>query len=156
MAMAWVGVAVAVTDYKFVRTVNPVAFDTVHKPFYSAKDMAMNGLLMAATLALQGVATDAMAETIPERGLIAFKYLNYLDRQSSNVDTVSGSSSSYGKNRIKVNAASLLVSVPVASEWLVTGTYTSDAISGASPRFYASNLNKMSDHRDAYGLNIKK
>ena len=122
----------------------------------SPQDAAIQGLLLSASLALQAIPTNAVAETVPEKGVISFKYLDYKDWQASNHDTSSIASSTAGRNRIHVKAQSQQLSGPLAGEWLVTGTYTADAISGATPKFYDSYLTKMSDHRDAGSILLKK
>lgn len=95
--------------------------------------------LLAAALALPiGLSTShpARAETVPERGLVALKVLDYLDSQP-------------GAKRIRVRAPSLLVLAPINGDWAVGGTLTSDTISGASPAYHTSNLTQLTDLRRA-------
>jgi hypothetical protein len=104
----------------------------------SAKRIA----LLAGAIALPGVHL-AQAEVVPERGKISLEYLDYLDSQP-------------GQDRIRVKAPSLNVMVPIAGEWTVDGTYTSDSISGASPAFYTTSLVDMKDLRRAAGLTLTR
>ena len=98
--------------------------------------------LMAAALALPAV-QSARAESAPERGTVALKVLDYLDSQP-------------GADRIRVRAPSLMIQAPVAGEWLLGGTLTSDSISGASPAYHTSALTKMHDKRRALELNATR
>jgi len=90
---------------------------------------------MAAAMALP-LAEPLHAETAPERSLVGLKYLDYLDSQP-------------GDTRIRVRSPALMALVPISSEWSVGGTLTSDVISGASPAYHTSALQKMHDHRRA-------
>jgi hypothetical protein len=63
---------------------------------------------------------SAYAEAAPERGVVAFKYLNYQDWQPD-------------QDRIGVNAFSIMGMVPIAGEWSISTSYTYDSVSGASP-----------------------
>ena len=119
------------------------------------KSTSKHALLLAAAMALPAI-NVAHAETAPEHGIISFKYLDYLDSQSSVPDTFSGASSSTSKDRIKVKASSLMVMAPIAGEWSVSGTYTGDAISGASPSYHSSQLIKLNEHRDAASLAVTR
>jgi hypothetical protein len=115
-----------------------------------------SALLLAAAMALPAI-NIAHAETAPEHGIISFKYLDYLDSQNSVVpDAYSGASSSQSKDRIKVKAQSLLVMAPIAGEWSITGTYTGDSISGASPAYHTNQLRKLEEHRDAGSIGITR
>lgn len=118
-------------------------------------DMSKTAMLLAAAMTLPGI-NIAHAETAPEHGVISFKYVDYLDSQHSVPDTFSGASSSLSKDRIKVKAESLLVMLPIAGEWSVSGIYTGDTISGASPSYHSSQLIKLNEHRDAGALNVTR
>jgi Protein of unknown function (DUF3570) len=100
----------------------------------SATSLGMG--LMAAAMSLQIMATCevALADSAPERGVVAFKYLDYLDRQP-------------GSDRIRVKAPSLLVMKPLSNEWSMSSTYTTDTISGASPAYHTQALRNMHDQR---------
>lgn len=104
--------------------------------------MAKGAALLAAAMVMP-VAHNAQAETVPERGQISFKYLDYLDRQP-------------GDDRIKVKAPSVNVMMPIAGEWVVSGTYTSDSVSGASPAYHTRQLTKMEDLRRAIDLRLTR
>ena len=103
--------------------------------------MGMGMGLMSAALAMQLLVSPrlAVADSAPERGLMAFKYLDYLDSQP-------------GSDRIRVKAPSLLVMKPLSSEWSMSGTYTTDTISGASPAYHTQALRNMHDQRHALEL----
>lgn len=98
--------------------------------------------LLAAAMALP-MTPAARAETPPERGVIAIKYLDYLDSQP-------------GADRIAVRAPSLLISAPVAGDWSVAGTYISDAISGASPAYHTTALTRLRDKRTAGTFSVSR
>lgn len=124
-------------------------------PSATISSPSTSALLLAAAMALPAI-NIAHAETAPEHGIISFKYLDYLDSQSSVPDTFSGASSSKNKDRIKVKAQSLLVMLPIAGEWSIAGTYTGDSISGASPSYHSSQLIKIDEHRDAGSLSVTR
>jgi hypothetical protein len=92
--------------------------------------------LLAAAMALPLASTQAHADSAPERGLIGFKYLDYLDSQP-------------GSSRIRVHSPALVLMTPLSSDWSVSGTLTSDVISGASPAYHTEALTRMHDHRRA-------
>ena len=101
----------------------------------SAERTALGAAFLAAAMALP-MAAPAHAESPPERGFVGMKYLDYLDSQP-------------GDNRIQVRAKAVTVIAPVYSDWSVSGTFTSDAISGASPAYQSSGLGAMHDERHA-------
>jgi len=92
--------------------------------------------LLAAALLLPGVA--AQAENAPESASIGLRYLSYQDRQP-------------GLDRIHARSPSVSVTAPVASDWALEGTVTTDAVSGASPRYHTaiSGASHMADNRKA-------
>lgn len=106
------------------------------------QDVIKGSVLLAAALALPSI-NPAHAETAPERGIISYKYLDYLDSQP-------------GDDRIKVHASSVMVMTPIAGEWAVSGTYTTDSISGASPAYHTRQLTKMEDFRRAIDLRLTR
>ena len=97
--------------------------------------------LMGAAMALQLLVSPqaVLADSAPERGLMAFKHLDYVDSQP-------------GSERIRVKAPSLLVMKPLSSEWSMAGSYTTDTISGASPAYHTKALRNMHDQRHAVEL----
>ena len=103
---------------------------------------SVGAALLLAAMALP-LAGPAQAESAPERGLLSFKYLDYLDSQP-------------GKDRIAVRSPSLLLSAPVGSDWSFGATLTSDVISGASPAFHNSGFGKLFDHRRAGSLEVTR
>ena len=96
---------------------------------------SLGAALMSAAMALPMIGI-VHAETAPEQGLIALKYLDYQDSQP-------------GASRIKVTAPALSILAPLSGEWTVGGTFTSDSISGASPLYQSSAITPMHDHRHA-------
>lgn len=90
-----------------------------------------------------GLSAEAHADSAPDKGLVSFKYLDYLDSQP-------------GYDRIRVRAPSVLVMKPLSSEWSVSGTYTTDAISGASPAFHTQALKNMHDERHALDVSATR
>lgn len=101
--------------------------------------------VLAAALALPGVVPSARAETAPESAQVGFKYLNYRDSQP-------------GLKRVRVHAPSMSWLFPVAGSWSLSGSYTTDSVSGASPRWHSSisSASKMSDFRRAADLRVTK
>ena len=83
------------------------------------KTHVLGAALFAAALALPAYQT-AFAEATPEKGVVAFKYLNYKDSQP-------------GNDRIGVNAITGSLMMPFAGTWTVSSSYTYDSVSGASP-----------------------
>lgn len=80
----------------------------------------LGNAILAAAMAMPCLHA-AHAETVPERGLVAYKYLDYQDSQP-------------GTDRVEVKANSVLVKAPFAGKWLFQGTATVDTVSGASPQ----------------------
>lgn len=106
------------------------------------------GAIIAAALALPGVIapTAACAESAPERGEIALKYLHYQDSQP-------------GLSRIKVNAPSIYVLAPLSSKWALEGSLVSDSVSGATPRYHTAvsgATKRMSDERHAGDVKVTR
>lgn len=100
--------------------------------------MPLGASLLLAALALPAV-QPAQAESAPEQGQVAFKLLDYQERQPD-------------ASRIHVRAPSWMVMAPLGSAWSLNGTLTSDAISGASPAYHTSGLTRMHDDRHAVDL----
>ena len=108
----------------------------------SANPASVGAALLLAAMALP-LGLPAHAESAPERGLVALKYLDYLDSQP-------------GKDRIAVRAPAIQVLAPVGSDWSLGGTFTSDVISGASPAFHNAGFGKLFDHRRAGSLDVTR
>ncbi len=99
----------------------------------------------------------ASAEAPPENGVVSFKYLHYQDSQiGDGVSVISGASSAGSSSRMGVNAYSMTALVPVAGEWSIGTTYTSDSVSGASPMYHSSGLTKMTDLRRAVDVELTR
>ncbi len=86
------------------------------------KNSVIGAALAAAAMSLP-LSPAAFAESAPEKGIVAFKYLNYKDSQP-------------GADRIGVNAYSVRGMVPIAGKWTIDVTGTYDSVSGASPSFH--------------------
>jgi hypothetical protein len=89
--------------------------------------------LLGAAVVLPSI---AQAQTPPERGQVAVKYLDYLDSQP-------------GASRVRVQAAALSVLAPLGDSWAVSGSSTVDSISGASPFLRSRQLTPLTDFRRA-------
>lgn len=117
-----------------------------HDPLLILSSSTLGKGLMGAALSLPllaGLCNVAKADSAPEKGLVSFKYLDYLDSQP-------------GIDRIKVKAPSVLVMKPLSSEWTVSSTATTDTISGASPSYHTQALRNMHDQRHAFDLSFTK
>ena len=106
------------------------------------------GAIIAAALTLPGVMAPlkSFAETAPEHGEVAVKYLQYKDSQP-------------GLERIKVTAPSIYVLAPLSPKWAVEGSFVSDSVSGATPRYHTSISGatpRMTDHRNAGDINVTR
>jgi len=102
------------------------------------------GAIIAAALALPGVI--AHADSAPEQGFVALKYLNYKDSQP-------------GLDRIAVSAPSIYVLAPLSPQWAVDASMVSDSVSGATPRFHTSITGatpNMSDKRLAGNVQVTR
>jgi hypothetical protein len=100
--------------------------------------------LLAAAMLLPGIGT-AHAETAPERGSVAFKYLYYKEDQP-------------GLDRVRVHAPAVSVLAPIAGEWSLAASATVDDVSGASPRYHTavSGASRMSDLRKAGDVSVTR
>ena len=79
-------------------------------------------------------AKTAKADAAPEEGVVSMKYLNYHDRQTGDTGLTAGMS----RDRITVNALSIMGMMPVAGKWSIAATFTEDLVSGASPAYHGS------------------
>lgn len=100
------------------------------------------GALLAAALALPGVMpASVLAQTAPDQGLIALKYVDYRDWQP-------------GGDRIHVHSPSLYLLKPISDSLAAEGSLVYDGISGASPLHHntlsgASGKGGVTDYRTA-------
>lgn len=101
------------------------------------------GILVAA-LAIPGIQA-AHADTAPERAQISYKFLDYQDSQP-------------GWERIGVHARALSVLVPIAGEWSLEGSITSDTVSGASPAYHSQRFRsgRMEDKRTGRDIKVTR
>ena len=109
-----------------------------------AAPQTMGLAILAAAMSLPGI-QPAHAEAAPERGIIALKYLDYVDSQP-------------GLTRITAHSPSLYVMAPIAGSWSVEGSLTSDHVSGATPRYHTaiSSASRMADDRHAGELGVTR
>jgi hypothetical protein len=123
----------------------------------STKTSAVLGAaLVSAAMALPSL-QFAYAEAAPDQGVVSFKYLHYQESQiGDGVSVITGASSAGSSNRMGVNAYSMMALVPVAGEWSLGTTYTSDSVSGASPTYHSSGLTKMTDLRRALDVELTR
>ena len=104
--------------------------------------------LIAAALALPGILpSHAHAQTAPDEGVVALRYLDYRDWQP-------------GARRMTVRNPSLYALVPLGSSFAVEGSVIYDAMSGASPLYHdtlsgASGLG-VTDYRTAGDARLTK
>jgi len=107
------------------------------------------GALLAAALALPGVVpASALAQTAPDQGLIALKYVDYRDWQP-------------GGDRIRVHSPSLFLLEPLSDSLAAEGSLVYDGISGASPLYHntlsgASGKGGVTDYRTAGDVKLTK
>ena len=107
------------------------------------------GALLAAALALPGVTPAlALAQTAPDQGLFALKYVDYRDWQP-------------GADRIHVHSPSLYLLKPLSDSLAAEGSLVYDGISGASPLHHntlsgASGKGGVTDYRTAGDVKLTK
>jgi len=106
------------------------------------------GAIIAAALSLPGVMAPlkVFAESAPEHGEVAVKYLQYKDSQP-------------GLERIKVKAPSVYVLAPLSPKWAVEGSLVSDSVSGATPRYHTAISGatpRMNDERVAGDVKVTR
>ena len=113
------------------------------KSIPTKKTHVIGAALFAAAMALPS-SHPAFAEAAPEHGVVAFKYLNYEDKQSD-------------ANRINVRAYSVSAMAPIDGKWSINTTYTNDSVSGASPHYYNSLSGaSISERRHAVDLGVTR
>lgn len=121
----------------------------IHKNSSLTDDLIQMKKIVPALLGIASTfpfgATPALADTAPERAMIAFKYLDYQDRQP-------------GLERISVTAPATQLVLPINEDWSLSGSYTVDTVSGASPRYHSeiSSAAKMHDVRKASDLSVTR
>ena len=121
------------------------------KSLQTKKTHVLGAALFAAAMALP-LSNAAFAEAAPEKGIVAFKYLNYPDKDGSP-----------DFDRVKVNAYSVMAMAPIAGKWSITTSYVNDSVSGASPgehTSYSGNFisgaSKMTDRRQAVDVGLTR
>lgn len=97
--------------------------DTPMKSLPTKKNHLLGAALVAAAMALP-VSNAAFADAAPERGIVAFKYINYEDSQP-------------GVERMDIDAYTVSVMAPIAGTWSISTSYTYDSVTGASPHFHS-------------------
>jgi hypothetical protein len=105
------------------------------------------GALLAAALALPGIAPEVAAQTIPETGFFQFRYLDYQDWQP-------------GARRMRVDNPGFYVLKPLSESLVVEGSIVYDGMSGASPTWHdvlsgASEIG-VHDYRTAGEIKLTK
>jgi hypothetical protein len=78
--------------------------------------------LTAAAMFLPSSRT-ALADAAPEKGVVAFKFLNYSDSQPD-------------QERMNISAYTLRAMTPIEGKWAVDVTGTIDSVGGASPHYH--------------------
>lgn len=102
------------------------------------------GAILAAALALPGLAPPVRAEGAPVSNVIGVKWLSYQDSQP-------------GLQRLGVKAPSVYGTVRLGPAWSVDGSMVTDTVSGASPRWHSSvsGASRMSDQRHAGEVTVR-
>ena len=95
---------------------------------------ALGAAFLAAALMLPSEQL-AYADTAPERAAVSLKYLNYQDSQSGETPATAALLS---RDRIGVNALSVMGTFPVAAEWSIGVSFMEDSVTGASPAYHSS------------------
>lgn len=96
------------------------------------KKISSADVLMAAAIGL--LALPAQAENAPEGTTVAFKYLDYIDYQS----TDGTPTNTRGGDRMRVKAPSLGISMGLGESWGVEAAAVIDSVSGASPQYHST------------------
>jgi hypothetical protein len=110
----------------------------------SNKSACLGKSILLAALAIPGI-QSARADTAPERAALSYKYLDYQDSQP-------------GWDRIGVRAHAMSLLIPIAGEWSVEGSLTSDTVSGASPSFRSERLiaGEMKEKRTGRDIKVSR
>lgn len=104
---------------------------------------ATKSLVTAALLAptILG-AGQVQAETAPEKSVLTFKYLDYMDRQP-------------GLDRVSVTAPAVNLTMPINGEWAIDAGHVVDSVSGASPRYHSEKLSATRFRDTRHGTDVK-
>ena len=147
MVMPWAAAAVAATrEHTMEHTMKST---TSAKATRSASGVMLASLMLPGLAALAGLTPlAAKAETAPERSTVGIKYGAYQDGQPD-------------WDRVEVNAPSLYIQAPIASDWAVTASGVVDVVSGASPRWHTqhtaiSGASRMHDDRVAVDVKVTR
>ncbi|WP_338847368.1 DUF3570 domain-containing protein [Massilia sp. W12] len=101
--------------------------------------------LLAAALALPGIAAPVQAEEAPEQASMSLHWLDYRDRQP-------------GFSRVHVRVPAINLTLPLGSAWSLQANVMQDAVSGASPRYHTavSSASHFEEERRAADLTITR
>jgi hypothetical protein len=102
-------------------------------PALKTKSTLFCTAIIGVTLALPAV-RPVYGDTPPENGIVSLKYLNYRDWQTGDTPLTAGMS----RERIGVQALSLMSMVPVAGEWSLSVSLLDDTVTGASPAYHSA------------------
>lgn len=109
---------------------------------FPAQGQLIGNAILTAALSMPCLQA-AHADNLPEHGLVSYKYLDYQDSQP-------------GEDRIGVKAHSIMVMAPFAGRWMIQGSATVDAVSGASPRLWTMSSASMRDRRNAEDVSLTR
>jgi len=115
----------------------------VTEPWLSPSQAAVGKALLAAASLLPCLPSGARAETAPTFTSVSYKYLDYLDFQPD-------------AERVRVIANAVNVVSPINERWSFSAGAVTDAVSGASPRYYTSALTKLEDYRRAQNISLTR
>ncbi|NTW51904.1 MAG: DUF3570 domain-containing protein [Chlorobiaceae bacterium] len=87
------------------------------------KSTRVLGAALTAAAMLLPSGKSALADAAPEKGIVAYKFLNYRDSQP-------------GQERMNINVSTIRVMTPIAGKWAIDVVGANDFITGASPHFH--------------------
>ena len=117
--------------------------DQKSKVSAAAGPRPIGAAILSAAMALPGLCPGAaQAESAPEGSIAGLRYLNYQDSQP-------------GLKRITASSPSFLFMTPIAGQWSIAGTLTSDTVSGASPRWHSAISSASIMHDRRAGADVK-
>ncbi|NTW11292.1 MAG: DUF3570 domain-containing protein [Chlorobiaceae bacterium] len=102
-------------------------------PVFIKNSAVFSAALLGAVMAMPSL-KPLYADSAPERGIVSLKYLNYQDWQTGDTPITAGMT----RDRIGVQALSLMGMVPIAGEWSLNVTLLEDLVTGASPAYHSS------------------